>query len=54
MHLVSSITLNPDSVKLVVGDVKTVKATVKPANATYKTPVWTSNDESVAIVKKER
>lgn len=52
VHLVSSITLNPDSVKLVVGDVKTIKATVKPANATYKTPIWTSSDESVAIVKK--
>ncbi len=47
---VESITLDKTSVTIVVGKSTTVKATVKPADATNKTLTWTSSDESVATV----
>lgn len=46
----SYITLNRTAVTTVVGRSFTLKATVKPSNATYKTVYWKSSDESIAIV----
>ncbi|SHO52522.1 Ig-like domain-containing protein [Anaerocolumna xylanovorans] len=46
----SSITLNRTAVTTIVGKNFTLKATVKPTNATYKTVFWKSSDESIAIV----
>ncbi len=47
---VSSITLDITSISLTVGETAQLTATVKPDNATDKTVVWTSSDESVAKV----
>jgi uncharacterized protein YjdB len=47
---VESITINDNYVSLFVGDTSDLNATIKPANATYKTAVWTSSDPTVAIV----
>ena len=46
----SYITLNRTSVTTVVGRNFSLKATVKPTNATFRTVTWKSSDESVAIV----
>lgn len=46
-----SITLSTSYVELMQGQTKKVKATIEPANATYK-PVWTTSDDKVAIVNK--
>ncbi|GAA4299314.1 hypothetical protein GCM10023142_39800 [Anaerocolumna aminovalerica] len=47
---VTSVTLNASSVTTVEGRSFTLKATVRPNNATIKKVKWTSSDESVAIV----
>lgn len=47
---VTSITLNVDKITLDVGETTTLKATIKPDNATNKGIIWSSNDESIAIV----
>lgn len=46
----TSVTLNRTAITTVVGRSFTLTATVKPANATYKTVIWKSSDEKVAIV----
>lgn len=46
----TSISLDRTSVNTVVGRSFTLKATVKPTNATFKTVNWTSSDKSIAIV----
>lgn len=46
----SYITLNKTSVTSIVGNNFTLKATVKPTNATFKTVYWKSSDESIALV----
>ncbi|MFV0344170.1 MAG: Ig domain-containing protein [Anaerocolumna sp.] len=46
----TSITLNRTSVTTVVGRTVSLKATVKPSNATFKTVNWTTSNEKVAIV----
>ena len=48
--LVTSITLDKTSLTLNEGETASLTATIKPDNATYKTPSWTSSDESVATV----
>ena len=51
---VVSVTLSRSSVNLAVGHSTAVKATVSPADATNKSVVWTSSDESVATVENGR
>lgn len=47
---VTSITLDQSSLDMVEGEVKTLTATVLPADATDKTVTWTSSNPSVATV----
>ena len=47
---VTSVELDKTSLKINVGDSKTLVATVKPDNATDKTVTWTSSDEAIATV----
>ena len=48
---VSSISLSKSKISLTVGNSTTVKATVKPSNATNKTVSWSSSNTSIATVK---
>lgn len=50
--LVSSIVLDKENAELKVGESITLYATVGPDDATDKTVIWTSDDESVATVDK--
>lgn len=47
---VTGITLDKEALQLKVGKTKQLTATVEPDNATDKTVVWNSDDESVATV----
>ena len=47
---VSSVTLDKTTLSLAVGESATLTAAVKPDNATDKTVVWSSSDESIAKV----
>ncbi len=47
---VTSITLNKTYLKIVEGRTSTLRAYVKPTNATYKTVTWKSSDEDIAMV----
>ncbi len=47
---VTSVTVNPTSLNLIVGDNATLAATVAPSNATNKKITWTSSNTSVATV----
>lgn len=53
VNLVSDITLNESYVTLIQGKSVALKATISPKNATYKTPIWSSSDTSIAIVNKK-
>ena len=46
----TSITLNPTSLDMLVGDQSSITATVLPENATNKTVTWSSDNEGVAKV----
>ena len=47
---VTSVVLDKTSLNLNVGDSETLVATVKPDNATDKTVMWTSSDDTIATV----
>ena len=47
---VESISLNKTSIDLIVGDIETLIATVKPDDATNKTVIWDTSDETVVLV----
>ena len=47
---VTSISVEPDTVRLLVGDSQKVEAVIYPDNATIKNVVWTSSNESIATV----
>lgn len=49
--LVTSVTLDQKTVTVKKGQTVTLKATVKPDDATNKTVVWSSSDTSIATVK---
>lgn len=49
---VESITLDKTSLTMKVGETATLKATVKPDDATDKTVTWSSADKSIATVDK--
>ncbi len=51
-RLVTSIDLDTNYITLVQGKSYNLKATVKPSNATYKTPLYSSDNKGVAIVNK--
>ena len=46
----TGVTLSESSVSVYEGDSVTVKATVQPENATYKTVTWSSDNDSIATV----
>lgn len=47
---VTGVSLNKTSLTITVGETYTLKATVKPTDATNKSVTWSSNDSSVATV----
>ena len=47
---VTKITVEPDTVRMLVGDSYIVRAVVEPDNATIKDVDWSSSNESIAIV----
>lgn len=47
---VQSVSISPDHIELEPGQTQTLTLTVEPANATYSTPVWTSQNPAVASV----
>ena len=49
---VTSITLNPTSVELNVGENKAITATVRPSNAADKSITWKSHNTNVAVVNQ--
>lgn len=46
----SSVTVNYNTVALLVGQTKKIKVSVKPDNATFKTATWSSSDGDIAVV----
>ena len=50
--VVTGISLDKSTMTLLVGEEQTLTATVTPENATDKVVIWTSSDESKAIVSK--
>ena len=51
--LVESITLSDAAVTIEAGDIYDVYATINPQNATNKTIIWTSSDESIVTIDRE-
>lgn len=51
MVVISSISFEKDSITLFAGTTITLTPAIEPANATVKTLIWTSNDETVATVE---
>lgn len=50
VRLVTKVKLNRYSMTVVAGRKATLKATITPKNATYKTVTWSSSDNSIATV----
>ena len=50
---VSSLSISTSYMTMFVGDARTIKATLKPSNATFKTAKWTSSNKSIAIVDEK-
>ena len=50
---VTKVTLNKKVLNIVVGQTGTLKATVKPSNATIKTVKWSSGDSTIAEVDQD-
>ena len=51
-RLVTSISLDVNYITIVQGKSKKINAVVRPSNATYKVPLWSSNNKDIAIVNK--
>ncbi|MCI7657175.1 MAG: S-layer homology domain-containing protein [Clostridia bacterium] len=50
---VAEVKLNKNNITLTVGDIETLTATVEPTNATNKTVMWSSSDNTVATVDSQ-
>lgn len=50
---VTSVKLDKSSLEIVEGKTVSLKAIIKPTNATYKTITWSSSDESVVTVSQD-
>ena len=50
---VESVSLDKESMNLSVGETSTLVAVILPENATNKRVIWSSNDESIAMVSSE-
>lgn len=50
---VTSINLSESSISIIIGETKTITATVLPANATNSALIWTSSDDAVATVDNQ-
>lgn len=50
---VTKVTLNKSFMSMLVGESKELKAKIEPKNATYKGAIWTSSDNSIAIVDED-
>lgn len=53
VKIVTYISLNRSSVTTIEGRSFTLKATIRPSNATYRTVTWSTSDKSVAIVDSD-
>ena len=51
--MATSVVLDKESMELVIGENKTLTATVEPENTTDKTIVWSSSNEEVAAVSED-
>ena len=51
---VSSVSVSPPSLNMVIGDMAVLSATVSPSDATDKKVTWTSSDQGVATVSEGR
>jgi uncharacterized protein YjdB len=50
---VTRVALDKSFLTLLVGETKQLKAKIEPGNATYKGAIWTSSDNSVALVDED-
>ena len=50
---VTSLKLNYSSITIVQGETFALKTTIKPSNATYKTAIFSSSDDSIAMVDED-
>ncbi len=46
----SSVTVNYNTLALLVGQTKKTKVSIKPDNATFKTAIWSTSDGDIAVV----
>ena len=50
--LISSVTLDKTETDLIVGEIVQLNATISPDNATTKSVIWSSSNESIAVVNE--
>ncbi|MBE5950060.1 MAG: hypothetical protein E7260_00550 [Lachnospiraceae bacterium] len=50
---VTSLKLNVSAITIVQGETFSLKSTIKPSNATYTTAIFTSSDDSIAMVDED-
>ena len=49
---VASVSINPGSIEMVIGETSQLRASISPSNATEKNVSWTSSKQSVATVSE--
>ena len=50
---VTSVTVSPESINMVIGDTERLTLTILPENASVKSGTWASSDEAVATVSQD-